>query len=142
MQTTRVEELPCKLDAQEKLLKSEQLAQKLGEIKQLEDDKKASAKRFGSEIEEKRGDASKLAQEIRTGSELRPIECTERARYADLMVDLIRLDTGEVVSSRPMHPQERQAALDLGDLAPPKHERPRRAKARKAGDGEESDSAH
>jgi len=115
MQTTSVEQLPCKLSAHEKLLKSDQMAAKHGEIAQLEAAKKSATSSFSSSIKQKQTELTQLAEEIRSGEELRPVECVEKPRYADLMVDLVRLDTGVVVTNRPMHPRERQSALELGD---------------------------
>jgi hypothetical protein len=124
MQTTTVEKLPCKLNAQEKLLKGEQLAAKHGEIAQLEEAKKSAGSSFTSSIKQKKIECTQLAEEVRAGEELRPVECVERPRYQEMMVDLVRLDTGMVVSNRPMHPSERQAALELGDAPRSKATRP------------------
>jgi hypothetical protein len=111
-----VERLPCKLTADEILLKARQLSQFSKDVDQLEDEKKAEAARIKADIEEKESAIKALMQEVYSGEEVRPVECVERPRYDALMVDLIRSDTGAVVSSRPMHPSERQTALDMGDV--------------------------
>lgn len=131
-----VEQLPCPLEPAEVLLKGKQAAQLLNEISALEEQKKATSKRLQQEADDKRGQVDKLAEEIRTGEELRPVECYERPRYGAAMVDLIRTDTAAVVRSRPMHPSERQLAMDTGELSSPS-----KAKARKA-DNDNADDAH
>lgn len=137
MQTKVIEQVPCKLTAAEQLMKGQQVAQLMSEIGALEEEKKSEAKRIATDVEDKRGQMHALADEIRRGEEMRPVECFESPRYADSMVDLVRTDTGTVVRSRPMHPVERQTAIDLGDLPPPAAAQPRRK--RKGGD-EEADS--
>lgn len=111
---TIVEPLPCALSAHEKMLKADKLVDVLREVGKLEDAKKDAAAGFKQKIDGKNVEARILAGEIRTGAEFRPVECVERPRYGDMMVDLVRLDTGAVVSSRAMHPSERQLALDAG----------------------------
>jgi hypothetical protein len=97
----------------EVVLKSKALAAKLDEKAAVLLEKKLANDRFKERIEECDEAVLKLSREVRTRLEERPIECTESPRYGEMMVDLIRMDTGEVVSSRPMHPSERQQALSL-----------------------------
>lgn len=110
---SEVRDLPCQMSEQERLLKSMALAQKLDELDRVQLEKKAANDAFKERLNACHDAVSSLSREVRTGMEERPIECTENARYDDMMVDLIRMDTGEVVSSRPMHPSERQQALQL-----------------------------
>lgn len=110
---TFIESLPCALTAQEKLLKTDQLVEVLAQVTELEEAKKEAASSIKEQIQKKERESHKLAHELRTGHELRPIECIERPRYADLMVDKVRVDTGAVVSSRAMHPSEQQTTFDL-----------------------------
>lgn len=130
MQTTSVEKLPCRLSPHEKMLKCDQMAAKHGEIGQLEEAKKSTTSSFNASIKQKKTEVTQLAEEIRSGEELRPVECIEKPRYQDMMVDLVRLDTGAVVSNRPMHPAERQSALELGDAPRTTSAQPRRSKTK------------
>jgi hypothetical protein len=137
MQTTSTEQLPCKLTEEERQLKSDAHAQAQADLEQLELDKASASSSFGAAIKKKKQEISKLAKEVRTREEVRPVECVERPRYDVNMVDLIRLDTKGKVSSRPMHPHERQSSLDLdgkkdNDLLPaPKNARPKKKPAGK-----------
>lgn len=113
LQTTNIEELPCELTAEEKLQRSAQLAQQLEAKADVEARKKAANDKFKEEVSAIDTKVAELARQIRTGQEYRPIETTERPRYKDMMVDIIRLDTGGIVRTRAMHPSERQQALNL-----------------------------
>lgn len=117
LQNTFKQYLPCQLTEQERLLKSEELVKRLEEKDGLEDRKKSSADDFKSLITAKECEARRLRREVSTGIEHREVECQEVFRFARNLVETVRLDTGEVVSSRAMRPEERQAAMDFGDEA-------------------------
>lgn len=110
-----VEDLPCKLTADEKLLKGAQLVQLAVERRILEDQKKLATAKLKTEIDKKKDEIGLLVDQLHRGEEERPIECIERPRYDAMMVDIIRTDTGQVWRQRPLHPSERQEALDLGN---------------------------
>lgn len=115
MKTTMVEELPVKLDPHEKQLKGEQLSQAVNTVHELEEKKKSVTSDFAQKIKDANHKVYLLAQEVRTGEELRPVECYEQPRYSELLVDVIRQDTGACVRTRPMHPTERQQAMGFGE---------------------------
>jgi hypothetical protein len=115
MKITSVNDLPVRLTAAEKALKAEQLVADMHEIQDLEDQKKTATSEYSSKIKRKQEHARQLAYELKTGTELRPVECYERPVYGDMVVELIRVDTGEVVSTRGMHPSERQRAMEFGE---------------------------
>lgn len=123
MEATIVQDLPCKLTATEKLLKSDQMAKVHAKIVELELEKKAAGASLKTSIDARKTELALLAREIETGEERRPVECRERPRYRDLMIDIIRLDTGEVVATRSMEPAERQKAIDYGEAPRPKRKR-------------------
>jgi hypothetical protein len=112
MRETFKESLPCQLTSQEKLIKGEELVKRLEEKEELEDRKKTAADDFKSAIGVKEFDVKKLARQIGTGIEHREIECRELFHFARNLVETIRLDTGEVIRSRAMRPEERQAGLE------------------------------
>lgn len=109
--TTR--ELACRMTAPEKAVKSDQLVAALQDKDALEDRKKASADEFKSLITDKDRAIKKLTREVATGVEYREVDCGEVLVFARNQVDLVRLDTGEVVDSRTMRPEERQEAMDF-----------------------------
>jgi hypothetical protein len=112
-----VEQLPCKLDAEELLLKSRQMVELMVERTKLEDQKKLEAAALKSQIDSLGDRISALGKDIHRGEEDRPIECIERPRYELMRVDIVRTDLGTVVRQRPMHPTERQTALDIGEVS-------------------------
>ncbi len=105
------EELPCALDSQELVLKSKQLAQLLCDQANVELEKKEANATFKEQLDDIDKRMSALALEVRTGREYREVPCTERADYADNRVEIVRMDTGEVVRIRPLLQGERQEAL-------------------------------
>lgn len=110
-----VESLPCQMSKEEIAMKSSQMAGKLDELNTVEASKASETKRMGEEMKRLKSQLDHLGTEVRHGIEYRPTECYEVPRYRELKVDIVRDDTGEVVRSRAMHPNERQEALALGN---------------------------
>lgn len=108
-----IKELSCEMTAREKAGKSDQLAAAVGTKQELEDEKKAYNDDWKERNVANDRRILKLAREVRTGHEVRNVECEEQPRYADRMVDIVRLDTGEVAFSRPMERGEMQKSLGL-----------------------------
>ena len=106
-----VKSLPCVLGRDEKAVKSELLVRCLEEKEGLEERKKSAAEDFKRLITAKDCDVRRLTHEISTGIEHRDVACHEVHSYARNQVDLIRDDTGEIVSSRTMRQDERQEAI-------------------------------
>lgn len=107
--------LPCQLTEREKLSKGQELVARLGEKEELEERMKSAASAFKRQITVKDEESRKLSGEIRTGIEHRQIECRVIASFAQNSVETMRMDTGEVIRSRAMLPEERQGALELSD---------------------------
>lgn len=110
--STFIEYLPCRLSDAEVLQKSAQLTQKMAEHDLFEMQMKEQAAENKKKLVGMRTEFTALGREVRYREESRPVECSERKRFGDLMVDVVRLDTGEVIRSRPMEQHERQATLD------------------------------
>lgn len=109
--------LPCALSEAEKALRADELAREVKRHGEIELAKKAAAEAHAKELKESDRRIGELAEQVRTGVEPREVECQEVVRFARNLVETIRLDTGEVVSSRAMRPEERQEAIDFGDEA-------------------------
>lgn len=114
MTTKIIESLPCRMTTEEIALKSSQMAAKLAELNGIEANKQQVTKQLGEDMKRVKGQLDAVGTEVRTGIEYRPIECYEVPRYRGLKVDMVRGDTGDVVRTRAMHPNERQEALALG----------------------------
>jgi hypothetical protein len=115
MQGSFVEKLPCELTRDEKLQKADQMAEHLKTRAEVELEASSVAGTFKRRIKELDRAIGDRAEEIRSGVEYRPVECAMRDRFRDNQVDTVRLDTGEIVRSRPMTIQERQGSLSLSD---------------------------
>ncbi len=114
MTRTIMQELPVRLTPEEKARKSEQLVKALEDKDGLESAKKAASDDFKQRLTLKDGEVKKLTREVSTGVEYRDVACEEVMAFGRNQVDLIRQDTGEIVSSRSMRPEERQGAMEFG----------------------------
>jgi hypothetical protein len=103
--------LPCELTNEEKRLRGEALAQKRQEWEEVERARKAATQKAKAEQERIDAEADLLAEAIRTGREYRDIEVVERKNIDIRMMETIRMDTGEVIDSRPLRSDEMQTTL-------------------------------
>jgi hypothetical protein len=119
MQRTECHHLPVKLTEHETLVKGREAAKELNALNTLEAEKADVTKDFAERIKKKRRELDKLAHEVSTGTEVRPVDCDLVPRFADEMIDVVRPDTGATVSSRPMTQSERdtfkQRSLPFSD---------------------------
>jgi hypothetical protein len=133
--------LAVKLTPDESEAKRSMIVELLGERAELDEEKKAAAKRFREEFKllEKRIEG--LRSEVAEGYEMREVEVDEVVKGG--MVSIIRTDTREEVSKRRMTSSEKAARsaapgdvlddddADLGgdpESAPDPHQAPRRAR--------------
>ena len=109
-----LEELEVKLTDAELATRATDLAHEITFCEERVADLKeyASAEREGIKASESR--ISKLARAIERGVETRSIECIERPNLEIDQVEIVRLDTSEVVRTRAFESDERQASL-FGD---------------------------
>ena len=89
-----------------------ELANGVAEINRLEDRKKAVMSQIKSEIDAKQGIVNLKAEHLRSGFEMRSIDCEVVMAYADDEVRWVRCDNQEVAHSRRMKPDERQRKFD------------------------------
>jgi hypothetical protein len=100
--------LPCKLTPEEKLQRVEQFAIESERKAQTEIEQQRAKEEFKDRSLAHQHAISALSNAIRSGQELRPVDCEEVPDYGRGMWDLMRLDTGEFVESRGMSDAERQ----------------------------------
>ncbi len=87
------------------------LAKTYSEITELEEQKKSQASDFKAKIDGATAQASILARKIQNGYEFRNIDCEEAWDYEDKVVEVMRLDTGEIIKTRAMTTDELQKKL-------------------------------
>jgi len=105
--------LPVTLDDETLLLRSRTMAEKCREKREVELQKANAMKVFGETLKDISGDISTLSQTIMSGKENREVECVERPDYNKKRIDIVRLDTGEVVSEKFMDPADLQVPVPL-----------------------------
>ena len=103
--------LPVKLTREERELRSSQLQETLDARDLKDSERKAAAEGYKRELEAFDTRATILRIALRTGVEYREVEVEERPRPAAGMVDIYRVDTGELVDTREMTETERQVVL-------------------------------
>jgi hypothetical protein len=106
-----VRDLPFPLTPEEVGLKGEDLARSLHAKQQLAEERSSvmgGFKERGGEIEKEIG---RLSEIVRSRREYRPVRCEWSADDEKARMHLVRTDTGEIVTSRPMDEHEAQRAL-------------------------------
>jgi hypothetical protein len=135
--------LQCLLTQEEKLIRGEELAQLRLTTHKLELEKKS----FNDDIKQKLGEAEERADDIgrqlREGKEWRDIECREVPDYAAGEVMTVRTDSGDVIRSRRMRPEERQQPMTYPDgssCTPPVTPKSHRMKPKNRGKDPDNDN--
>lgn len=116
-----VTSLKVQLTASQLADRSDRAAQAMADRDAKEEDMKAAQKHAKSIIEELDSRIRTLLGEVRSRSTYESVDCEKRYLYADGIVQDVRLDTGEVIQSRPLTNRELQpelpfeAAVDDGE---------------------------
>lgn len=103
--------LKCDLTETEVQQRADKLANTIREHTRVEQEKKDTAAQFKLKIEALDGEISELAREVSEKAAYRPVECKLERNNLHLTMELVRCDTGEVIETRPMKPEEKQASL-------------------------------
>lgn len=88
-----------------------ELAEKIAESRALEARRKGAAAGFKARDEEIRARADELSEAVKSGRENRMIECRWTRNETFQRMELGRVDTGEVIESRPLTHDEKQVKL-------------------------------
>ena len=91
------------------------LANGVAEVARMEEKKKSVASQFTADINAKQSAVNLAAEQLRSGFEMRSIDCEVVYSNIDEMVRWIRTDTYEVAHERRMRPDEKQLALPIED---------------------------
>lgn len=90
---------------------ADELSRAVNELMGLQDDQKAVAAQFKSQITAKEAGIKSLSEKHRSGYEMRRVDCEVNMDYTAGMVRTFQIDTGELVKERVMTVQERQLEL-------------------------------
>lgn len=123
-------ELPCALSTDELVEKAIALARELRRLRETKENAKDLAAECKSQAKLIEARIEDLAEQVRCGNEVRPVNCEERQDEDKLEVYVVRLDTTvsseggrpvfAEISRRPMNETERQRTIPgVRDVAPP-----------------------
>ena len=133
--------LACELAEHEVANRAIKMARLVEEIKKRRAKLKADVEEAREEIRLLQGDVERLAKEVRERAEERDVSVDVRHDDTRFSVETYRLDTGQVIDSRPMTEDEREDAVQPplpGTGAKPR----RKGKASRAmGPEDEADSS-
>jgi protein-disulfide isomerase len=106
--TTTIEQCKHNLTENEKKARGDSLARKLAEIDSITEQRKEVAAKLKSQIDGIKLEIKQLGHTLLTGYEYRDTECVVIMDYKRNVVEVSRLDTGEIIRSRTMTVPERQ----------------------------------
>ena len=89
-----------------------EMAQKVAELNQAEDQKKAITSDFKSKIDGLQAVVNHAAVRLNNGYEMRPIECEVVPNWEEKIWEYVRLDTGELAKTEEMSVEDLQMQLD------------------------------
>lgn len=103
--------LPVYLTEDERMAASKKLAETLWERDQKQDEAKSKAAEYRDGIKKLSVTISELQTVVQSGVQHRLVDCEDRKNVAAGTVETYRLDTGEMVESRPMTGVEKQVDM-------------------------------
>jgi len=104
--------LPVKLTDDELLQKGEELADAHEELVEANGELKKNQDYLKNRIKGIQADISDLIRALKNKTEDREVDCEERPDYESGNMQTVRLDTGEVVYTRPLIDSEKQMQID------------------------------
>ena len=105
--------LKCILTEQELKKAGVDMAQAYLDLESEEDGLKSAQAQFKARIAGHEATIGLCANKIQTGHEFRQVEC--ETRESGKNIETVRIDTGEIVETRPMTKDEMQGRFDFGD---------------------------
>lgn len=101
-------DVPCGLSDDAKKGKLERIAEALGDKKEVKAAMKLATSEHRTRINELDKEMEVLREQVATGKELRSVSVVERKDYRKNLVEILRVDTRDVVETREMTTEERQ----------------------------------
>lgn len=109
--TPHYRQLPVQLTNDERMARAMTAAQLQAEYGEVESRKKDTTRELGQRLKALRTDVEKALIAARTGKETQSVQIEDRRNEERRTIETVRLDTGEVIDSRPMTIEERQGKL-------------------------------
>lgn len=111
MEDKETRRLSVVLTEEEVRAKSLELTNQLLKLEEAKNDLKSVNKRMKEDIEKLEKGIGVLTRTVNTGKEDREVECVERRNEITMTIETYRCDTGEMVATRAMTPNERQLTM-------------------------------
>lgn len=105
------ETLPCKLTDDERLARADDLANAVQVVEQVRQEKKSLVRQVDARLNAAESKREELADVVASGREYREVIVHQVFDYDKGVVTETRIDTGEVIASRDLTDEERQASL-------------------------------
>lgn len=106
-------QLPVKLTEEERLARATKAGELSKKYRETESQKKATTSALGAQLKELRAEMEISLDASRTGIETQLVQVEKRRNEQRCTIELVRLDTKEVVETRSMTVEERQGKLAL-----------------------------
>lgn len=104
-------DLPIPLTREQVLEKASALSASLVMISELEAQKRDATRHYREQIVREEAEVSRLSHEIREGSATGKVTVEEILDLDRSVISVVRVDTGEEISTRPISPQDRQGRM-------------------------------
>lgn len=105
--------LPCKLTDLELAAKSDEMAERVTDLRVEQDKKKEANSKANAAIKALEVDILNLAREITAKVELRDVEVKEMPNWNDRTMETVRMDSGDMISRRLLTQEEMQGHLKI-----------------------------
>lgn len=105
--------LACVLNRSDHIERCRWLANLLIKVDEVEDEHAAAKLRMKEERESLESEIRSVRRVVASGEEMRDVECVDFFDYDTGNVERVRTDTTEVIQTRVMTAEERQATLSL-----------------------------
>src|SRR4051812_37003184 len=113
-------EVLCGISGDAKAAKQDRITEALGEIKKTKGEMKEATSGHRKTIRELENEVENLRTQVTSGKELRAVSVAEHKDYRRNLVEIVRVDTREVVETREMTMDERQQTFET---SPPSKEK-------------------
>ncbi len=131
--------LPVKLTVPELIERGYMLADQQVKAREIEAEKKTVADEYKASLETAGKEINRLTRIVHQKAEERPVKCRENRDYKRSVIEVVRLDTFEIVDSRVMTEAERQreiAEIDGSDVDVDEKDEPAAAAPPQAAQGQ------
>lgn len=112
------ESLVCHLTPDEVTDRADRAARLQHDADEIAAELASETKTYKGRISRATTEQHRLLEEVRTRQGYRPVECERQPDFTEGVLRTVRLDTGEIVRTRALTPEERQKKLFVDDDYP------------------------